>query len=51
LPQIRGTTGVFDDEARYPAPHWRLERFATVAPQQLRQLGDIGGDAPGFVAV
>jgi hypothetical protein len=29
---------------------YRPPRFFLLAPQQLRQLSDIGGDAPGFVA-
>ena len=28
-----------------------VSNASTVAPQQLRQLGDIGGDAPGLVEV
>jgi hypothetical protein len=29
---------------------YRPPRFFLLAPQQLRQLGDVDGDAPGFVA-
>jgi hypothetical protein len=40
-----GRLHVGDAEALISIKYGRL-----LAPQQLRQLGDVGGDAPGFVA-
>jgi len=39
--------------ATRPAPGQRrpLVVSSAISPQQLRQLGDVGGDAPGLVAV
>ena len=45
-----GAAGVFNDEARYPPLIW-VSNASTVAPQQFRQLGDIGGEGPGLVGV
>jgi hypothetical protein len=44
--QARSTLSTGDAEALISIKYGRL-----LAPQQLRQLGDVGGDAPGLVAV